>query len=260
MRLQVLVSTMHQTDHSLLDRMHLQSDAIVVNQCDRNEIEQVAYKGHTVRWLSLAERGVGLSRNTALQRADADIVLFADDDVVYADGYEDVITRYYASHPEADVVIFNMKVRRLATEDLKEIVSRSGRISRRQATPYGTFCVTAKTQSIRMANIGFHLLFGGGTVHSCGEDTIFLQDCFKKGLCVHTSTDLIGNVTHGESTWFQGYTEKYFADKGALFRHLYPKFYRLIALYHVLKHRKLYEEYGCRNALKTMLTAKNTQQ
>ena len=88
MRLQVLISTMHQTDHSLLDKMNIQSDAIVINQCDRNEIEEFEYKGHHIQWMSLKERGVGLSRNTALMRADADIVLFADDDVIYDDGYE----------------------------------------------------------------------------------------------------------------------------------------------------------------------------
>ena len=40
MTLQVLVATMHQTDHSLLEKMNIQSDAIVVNQCNRNEVER----------------------------------------------------------------------------------------------------------------------------------------------------------------------------------------------------------------------------
>ena len=35
----------------------------------------------------LNERGIGLSRNTALMRATADIILFADEDVTYKDGY-----------------------------------------------------------------------------------------------------------------------------------------------------------------------------
>ena len=48
MTLQVLVATMHQTDHSLLEKMNIQSDAIVINQCDRNEIERFTYKGHNI--------------------------------------------------------------------------------------------------------------------------------------------------------------------------------------------------------------------
>ena len=65
---------MHQSDHALCRRMNLHSDAIIVNQCGRNEIEQFRYGGHDIRMLSLCERGVGLSRNTALMRADADIL------------------------------------------------------------------------------------------------------------------------------------------------------------------------------------------
>ena len=87
MTLQVLVATMHQKDHSLLERMNIQCDAIVINQCDRDEIERFQFRGHDILWMSLKERGVGLSRNTALMRATADILLFADDDVVYNDGW-----------------------------------------------------------------------------------------------------------------------------------------------------------------------------
>lgn len=91
MTIQVLIATMHQTDHSLLEKMSIQSDAIVINQCDRDEIERFTYNGHNILWMSLNERGIGLSRNTALMRATADIVLFADEDVRYLDGYPQMI-------------------------------------------------------------------------------------------------------------------------------------------------------------------------
>ena len=51
MTLQVLVATMHQTDHSLLEKMNIQSDAIVVNQCNRNEVERFMYNGHQILWM-----------------------------------------------------------------------------------------------------------------------------------------------------------------------------------------------------------------
>ena len=44
MTLEVLVSTMYQKDYSLLDRMNIQTDAIVVNQCNENSIEEFEYK------------------------------------------------------------------------------------------------------------------------------------------------------------------------------------------------------------------------
>ena len=111
MTYQLIVSTMNRHDDSLIEKMNIHSDAIVGNQCDRNEIESFAYEGNTVQWLSFAERGVGLNRNNALMRANADIVLFADDDVVYYDDYVQTICHYYEDHPKADVVVFNFKMR-----------------------------------------------------------------------------------------------------------------------------------------------------
>ena len=50
MKIQVLVATMHQTDHSLPEKMNIQTDAIIINQCDRNEYEEFTYNGHTIRF------------------------------------------------------------------------------------------------------------------------------------------------------------------------------------------------------------------
>src|SRR5690554_3439396 len=107
MNLQVLVSTMHQNDFSILGKMRISTDAIVVNQCDRNDYNEFDYKNRKIRFFSCLERGVGLSRNTALMRASADICLFADDDVVYSENYESVILNEFVNNPKADVIIFN---------------------------------------------------------------------------------------------------------------------------------------------------------
>lgn len=34
MGLEVLIATMHQTDYSLPEKMNVESDAVVINQCD----------------------------------------------------------------------------------------------------------------------------------------------------------------------------------------------------------------------------------
>lgn len=251
MNVQVLLATMHQTDDSLLKKMNIQSDIIVGNQCDDNRIQEYEYCGHKVLWLSFAERGVGLNRNNTLMRATADIVLFADDDVVYYDGYKETICRYYQDHPKADVVIFNFKMRR-GEGAYYDRVKKAGRLSRRTATRYGTYCITARTEKLRMANIFFHLQFGGGAKYSSGEDSIFLQDCIKKGLRVYATKELIGKLDHGVSTWFKGYTEKYFYDKGVLFAMIAGRSAYLTALYHCVKHKKKYQEFGVNQAIAKM--------
>ena len=75
MKVQVLVAAMHQKDHALLEKMNIQSDAIVANQCDFNSVEDFEWNGHKIRYLNFAERGVGLNRNNALMRANGDICL-----------------------------------------------------------------------------------------------------------------------------------------------------------------------------------------
>ena len=108
MKVQVLVAAMGQTDHQLLERMNISSDVIVGNQCGHDSIERFAHRGNRAMYLNFAERGVGLNRNNALMRADGDICLFADDDMVYRDDYVAVVTEAFRQHPDADVLIFNL--------------------------------------------------------------------------------------------------------------------------------------------------------
>ena len=86
MKLQILVSSLNQEVKSLAEKMNLQADAILINQCNENRYEEWTQDGHRIRCYHLAERGVGLSRNNALLRADADLCLFSDEDIVYDDG------------------------------------------------------------------------------------------------------------------------------------------------------------------------------
>lgn len=115
MDLQVLVSTMHQVDHSLLEKMNISSDSIIINQCNRNEVENFQYCGFDIKFISYDERGIGLSRNNALMRASADICLFSDEDVKYVDDYKNIIVRAFEENPRADIIIFNVVSTNLET-------------------------------------------------------------------------------------------------------------------------------------------------
>lgn len=110
MSIQVLVATIGQKENilGLLERMNIQSDAIIANQCERNVIVDFDYKGYRIKYLSFAERGVGLNRNNALMRATADICILADDDLVFVDDYVKIVKKVFNDNPNADVVIFNL--------------------------------------------------------------------------------------------------------------------------------------------------------
>jgi hypothetical protein len=184
-------------------------------------------------------------------RATAEICLFADDDVVYNDDYSEIVEKEFAKNPKADVIVFNMKQRREG-EILQDSVFKNGFIGRKKASPYGTFLIGFRSARIKAQNVMFHRMFGGGTEYSCGEDTIFLQDCIKKGLKVYRTTALIGTVIHSESTWFKGYSDKYFYDKGVIYNYLFPFLAKPLCFYHVIKHRKMYKGYGVKKAIHQM--------
>ena len=244
-KVEVLLATMffEKESDAFLDEMNVQSDIVIGNQCNEDGIKVCDHKGHKVTVLSSSQRGVGKNRNAALQFSDADIVLFADNDVRYYDGYREKIEEYYARNPKADVVIFNFKTKR-GDEELYDINLKDKKAGLRDITKFGTWAITAKRSSLAKHRITFSLLFGGGAKYSCGEDTVFLADCYNKGLNIYLCSDTLGEVIHNESTWFNGINEKYVRDKGALFGAAYPKLYGLFLVYHVLKHRKTYGQVG----------------
>ncbi len=107
---QVLVSTVNQDVRALAEKMNLETRAVIVNQCDAYDYRIWNTEGGPIQSFSMAERGVGLSRNTALLHADADICLFSDEDIVLEKGYQDTIREAYAQHPDADMLLFNVRV------------------------------------------------------------------------------------------------------------------------------------------------------
>lgn len=240
MSVQVLISTMNQNDHSILEKMNIQSSAIVVNQCDHNLIEEFEFKGKPIKFLSFKERGVGLSRNNALMRADADICIFADEDVKYEDDYETNILNAFEQNPKADVILFNV----LSTnpERPSSVISGVKKVKRYNCLKYGTVRIAVKTEKLKQANIYFSLLFGGGAKYSCGEDSLFLFECINKGLEVYTYPQIIGYVSHEESSWFYGYNDKYFIDKGILHYCLTNRWAKLLSLQFVIRHRKMFKD------------------
>ena len=108
-KVQVLVAAMNQSDDSLPEKMHLTTEAIIGNQCDQTSDRVITINGKRVRYLNRTDRGVGLNRNETLLHADGDILAFADDDMVFTEGYSDIIQKAFRELPDADAIIFNIK-------------------------------------------------------------------------------------------------------------------------------------------------------
>lgn len=234
MKLQFLVSTVNEDVRTLAERMNLQADAIIVNQCGENAYQEYDWKGCRIQCYSFAERGVGLSRNNCLMRAQEELCMFADEDIIYRPGAARAVTAEFEKNPSADLILFNMDV---PQERATYRIESYGRVRWYNCGRYPTYSFAARTEALRRANVAFSLLFGGGARYSNGEDSLFLADCIRKGLKVYKAPVTIGRESGRPSTWFSGYNEKFFYDRGVLYRFLYGRAAGLMAVRFLMKHR-----------------------
>ncbi|MDE6910617.1 MAG: glycosyltransferase family 2 protein [Lachnospiraceae bacterium] len=233
MRLQVLVSAVNQEVATLAERMHLESDALIINQTDHFGYEEYTHNGRRVQCFSFREKGVGLSRNNALLRAEGDIVLFSDEDIQYDKGYEACILDAFAAHPEADFLLFNVRV---GESRATYYTKAYHRVHIWNAGRYPTYSFAVRREKLHAAHVTFSLLFGGGAKYSNGEDSLFLKDCLRYGLSVYAVPVEIGAEQERESTWFRGYTDKFFIDRGVLYHFLYGRLAYLMAVRFIMAH------------------------
>jgi len=223
MYLELLISAVNAEPDKLIETMKIECPAVLVNQCGRVSITVLERESGAVRVFDSDERGVGKSRNKALSEARGDILLFADEDIVYDPGFAERVIDEFAAHPEADGLFFNVRVceerRTYWNEDYSRVhIWNGGR--------YPAYSIALRKSAVdRAAGKGkplrFSELFGGGAKYSCGEDSLFIRDCLGAGLKLYRTPTEIGEEIPRPSTWFKGYDEKYFFDRGVLYHFLY---------------------------------------
>lgn len=251
MKIQTLVATMNQTNiKELLEKMNIETDAIITNQTSDFSDESFKFKSKDIQVYNFKEKGIGLNRNNALMRANADIVLFADDDMKYKENYEKIILDEFNKNPKADMILFNLCNNDTARP--RYIIKRIKRIHKYNCLRYGAVRMAVKLDRIRQNNIYFSLLFGGGAKYGSGEDSIFIYNCIKSGLKAYSSPKEILTIEESESTWFNGYNEKYFYDKGALLSCIFKrKSFFMIPVF-LFKNRNMAKKFGIKEAYKMM--------
>ena len=105
---------------------------------------------------------------------------------------------------------------------------------------YPAFAAAARLGSIKRSGVRFSDLFGGGAKYSSGEDNLFFMDCLKAGLVIKAVPVTIGTEEPRRSTWFNGYNEKFFKDRGVLYSFLYGRLATVWALRFVMAKKKSY--------------------
>lgn len=230
MKLTVLVTTMNQTDFSLVEKMNIQSDAVIGNQADRFDVQEKNINGHQIRMVTTPFRGTSRNRNTAMEFADeSDVIMFMDDDFQFVDGYETQVLEEFEKHPEAEFIKFNiydLPGHRFSNPPAEtfSLAKRSG------AKSFNGVCGGALRTSARIReNLFFDEGFGPGVKKDFGEDTIYIQGLFNKGLKVYKSPQYIANMLPSESTWNNTFDEHRFLCMGSVLKKCYPVLWYLLA-------------------------------
>lgn len=240
MKLEVLVSTMNQEDSSLFRKMNITTDVLFINQCNREDNEELFVNKNRIRMFSYKERGLSKSRNRAIDNSDADICVIADDDVVYVDGYAEKIIQAYEKYPDADIIAFSVPS---TNSDRPTACLKTGNVDFIHSMKLASFQLTFKRESLIKQGIRFNELFGAGATYTCGEENILLAECIRKGLKIKYFDEKIGMVNHCESTWYQGFNEELFITKGAMFYEMNPLMSQiLISQFAIRKWRKYRKE------------------
>lgn len=243
-RVEVLVACMHQTDDSLYKDMNLQTDAILANQTDEFSYkEYIEANGCKVKLISTNDRGVGKNRNKALQFATGDYLLCADEDMIYEDGYSELVSEMFDVQKKADIIVFNLTYLNRYTPG-RRAGRRFKRIHFWNSMRYGAARIAIKRSALEKATLSFSTLYGGGAKYSSGEDSLFIREALRKGLKMYYCPIVIAKVKQQESSWFYGYTDKFFIDKGILIANAFPAMKFLFIYYFAFGLRNVSNDYG----------------
>lgn len=237
MNLEILLSCYGQSGKELIGRSGLTGNVVAVAQgMPAGEWSMPTAHG-TVRGFSMPEHGLTKSRNFAIMNAKADICLLCDDDERFVPDYEQRILTAYRQHPEADIIIFKMQNHRAAFPD------KVRRLRFPDTMRVSSWQISFRRQRLLDTGVLFDELLGAGSGNGAEEELKFLLDSQKAGLYILYVPIEIADVAQKKSTWFNGFDETFFINRGATTRYILgaPLAFAY-AVYYVWRKQKLYRK------------------
>ncbi len=237
-RLEVLVTTMFEKDTSKYESMNLQTDAIIANQSDDCFFLEEKRGENRVGMITTNTRGLSRNRNMALAYSTAEYVMFADDDQVMEDGYEEIIKKEFEKCPNADGIKFYCESTNKDRPMSFRRPSKLHRAKKKELMSAGVPCLVIKRDFLVNKNIYFQTNLGSGAEYFCGEDSAFFSDLIACKAKIYVSPVLLSYINQGESSWFRGYNEKYFVSIGYVYSRIYGRLALIAICRRALRLRK----------------------
>lgn len=237
---------MHEGNRDIISRSNVQSDVVVVNQCNHDSIEEFDFvnasgrKCH-VKYINTTTRGLSKSRNIALSNAWGDICQICDDDELLPNNVEDSILEVYNAKQDAGLIAFSL----IREDSSKTYPPNETNLGFRQLLKTSSHQITFDRKQILEKGIKFDEKMGSGTGNGGGEEVRFMLDCRKKGLKLMYSPVSIATVKPSKSQWFKGYDSNFFENQGWTDRRLLGNMLGFVyAIYWPIFRRSVYIKDG----------------
>ena len=237
--LTVLLSAMGLSDTSLLRKLGISGSSIVINQASSEEREY--FPEEDCLFITTRERGLSKSRNMAIREAAMqrkEFCIFCDNDVLYEKDYEEKILSAFDRNPDSDILVFFIE----RPERHKPVFKEERRLDRLHAMKIFSPEIAFRLSSVKRAGLKMDELFGAGAKYGMGEENIFLFDAVKAGLKTTYVPVRIAGTVENESSWFKGYTEEFFRNRGAGYYRMSPFLWPFLCLQFALRKRGLYRD------------------
>lgn len=236
MDFEVLLSCMNEKDLSIIHKSNLDKvRTIVINQCCTDTEYLIEKDIH--RMYNTSTRGLSVSRNLGIAHCNADVCLISDDDEVFCLNLDEVVLSSYKELPKADIIIFVME------NYPTKLGNKAKRLKKFDLLKVSSWQISFRVSSVK-GKIWFDTKLGAGTPNGAGEENKFLFDCYKEGLKIYYVPVKIATVAQEQSTWFKGYDEKFFFNRGKTTRYILGKIASCLYALHFLifKYKRYYKE------------------
>lgn len=240
---EILISTMNRDSLEFLVPMFTHShfsnfSILIVNQTEKDKILTSDFSN--VRVINSFEKGLSRSRNLALENAIGKILVIADDDIIYQEGFISKIINAYHKFPDVAVIIFSA-VNSEGNLIKKYPLNSKNNLNFFDILNASSIEITLNKSIIDEARIKFDEIFGLRGIFEMGEEAIFLSDLKKKNKQLVFKPDVIVKHESFSSSEKKSIAERYFIQ-GALFTRIFNRnyiFWIFVKLFFDLKQDKI---------------------
>lgn len=178
MNLEVLLSTMYQTNLGFLDAMFVNNKiedilVLIINQTTEDKI--LKSDKPNIRVINVFDKGSPSSRNLAIDNAIGDVCLFADDDIEYLPELKQKVLETYALCPKADILTFEA-----VDADNKRYMSYPDHEihTKKSLFKVNNIGISFRRSSIQSTKIRYNPYFGVGAKFPGNTEYLFLRKAF----------------------------------------------------------------------------------